>query len=311
MGDLANRVNVDEAHFKLLPAPLDRSVAHDRETDPDIANIEKVYDFCHKWVFGHKPKDRLPANKGILLSLIREANVSIKLYLLTNMLAWEDTHHTLPFRARALTGPSAVHLVKTWAKAANERFGVFNTTSLDLMAESKIEDQDFEVRLRNSEVTAGSWITGYKMTSSGNLAHKLYTVKELDLDPHWLAIEPTYIEMILHPWVNGTISRNVDETTRRHRYNAVQIHGQLKREKRRAILMFLTREKIMPLAIRRVLEQRGYVPNDFKVENGSFTNPIKFWAQLGVAMQQIELQALMQNLPSFFTGTPFLPSAYV
>ena len=59
------------------------------------------------------------------------------------------------------------------------------------------------------------------------------------------------------------------------------------------------------------LEQRGYVPNDFKVENGSFTNPIKFWAQLGVAMQQMELRSLMLNLPSFFTGTPFLPSAYV
>lgn len=305
MGRFANRVNADEAHFKLLPIPLERAVAYSRDADPDIEGIEKVYEFCHRWVFGHKPHDRLPANKQIMLSLIRESRVSIKLYFLTNMLAWEDTNHTLPFRSRALTGPSAVHLVKTWAKIAQERFGVFDTTALDKMAKAKVADEDFETKLLNSEITAGSWITGYKMTSSGNLAHYLYAAKELDLDPYWLAIEESYIDRVLLPWVNGGISRRVDDVTRRHRHTAAQIHGLLKREKRRAVLLFLTREKIMPEAVRRVLSQRGYHPEDFQVEQTSFTNPLKFWANLGVAMQQMELRALLLGMPGFFDSTPF------
>jgi len=303
MDYLARRESLDKATFSFLPDGLmDFRNADVNSVDPDVASMEEVYEFCHKWVF----EDKAPANKiginqfHLVLNRVREAETSVKLFFLCNMLAWQQANGKQPFYSKMLTGDAAVHQVKTFASVCRTRFGAFDTTTLDRLLGSDVARKDFDQILLSSEMTAGNWIIGYKMFKSGNVAQNLYADKETLLHPYWLAIEPTYYEHVLRGHVNHP-DPNLSALIRKHRWTVVHIHGQLKRRQRKAVAVFHARERIMPEAIHRVLAQRGFQPDDFMIERSVVTDSIRFWSRLAVAIQQVELLKLVDGNTSVFT----------
>lgn len=300
LGHLANRASLSAATYRFLPEGLlhfqNADVYGD---DPDLASLEEVYAFCHSWVFDHRPPGRIGRNRRLILQRIREAETSVKLFCLSNMLGWKQSHLGEPFHSKVLTGEASVHQVKTFASACRSLYGTFDTTALDQLVGSDVAHKDFEALLLQSEITAGSWIVGYKMFRSGQISRKLYAEKETLLHPYWLAIEPTYYADVLGSYIREK-DANISPLIHKHRWNVCHILGQIKRHPRQAVTLFRTRERIMPEAVRRVLYQRGYHPDNFMAERLAVTDSIIFWARLAVALQQIELLKLLDGTPSAF-----------
>jgi len=300
MGHLAQREGVDKAIFRFLPDNLLHYENMDvYGSDPDAVVMEEVYQFCHQWVFEHKAPGKIGLNRRAILERVRESETSIKLFFLANMLAWQQSHETEPFHAKVLTGDFAVHQVKTFAASCRKQFGAFDTTTLDRLMGSDVAKQDFEGLLLSSEMTAGNFIIGYKMFHSGTVSQTLYREKEGTLHPYWLAVEQTYYDDLLHQHIRRP-DPNLSPVLAKHRWNTLHILGQLKRHSRQAVAVFLARERIMPEAVKRVLVQHGYAPEDFMIERRIVTSPLKFWSRLAVAIQQVELLDFVDGNPSIF-----------
>jgi len=87
---------------------------------------------------------------------------------------------------------------------------------------------------------------------------------------------------------------------RRHRYSVVQTIGFLKRHRNMAIMVFRTRQQILPQAVAKVLDSFGYQPDDFEIENQTITNPLELWVLLGRAIQHFNLLNYLHGERSIF-----------
>lgn len=301
MGTLANRVTVDQTPFDLVPMGLGSAVGDSDvyDNDPSTSCIEEVYAFCHQWVFRHKAPGRIGLHRKAILNRVRESGTSIKLFFLANMLGWQESRPNTKFHAKVLTGEPAVRQVKTFASVCRERYGTFDTVALDNLTGSKIANEDFEHLLHKSEMEVGNWIIGYIMLKSGNVTENLYKEKEIDLHPYWLALEPSYFDLILRDYL-----ANPDATTcpvlREHRHRAVHILGKLKHSSRSAMAVFRAKERVMPDVITRVLALRGFSVRDFMVERKIMRRTIRFWESLGRAIQHFECLNFVDKNKSMF-----------
>lgn len=296
MGRRYGRIPVNKARFSLMPAGLDARRKHDaHDIDPDLADLDAVYEFCYHTIFDRKPKTKMGQNKTFITSNIRASGVSVKMFFLANMLGWQLSHDREAFYPSALTGDPAVDRVKKYSKLCHERFGAFDLISLDAMLGTETAKRDLEHRILHSEITAGAWIVGYKTVHSGEPYEALYSDKETDLDPYWLAIEGTYFELILQQHLEKPFGT---DTQNRHRFKASQAVAKLKRSPCLAVAVFNARERIMPEAISRVLNLRNLSPDDFEMENRPIVHPLKLWSRIGLATQQFECLKFVDNIPS-------------
>lgn len=301
MGTLARRIPVDQTPFDLLPPRLGSAVGDDDVygIDPSTSCIEEVYAFCHHWVFHHKAPGNIGRNRQAVLDRVRDSGTSIKLFFLTNMLGWKESRPNTKFYAKVLTGEFAVRQVKTFASACRERYGTFDTVALDNLTGSNIAGEDFEYLLHKSEMEVGNWIIGYRLLRSGNVTENLYKEKELDINPYWLALEPSYFDLVLRDHL-----ANPDATTcpvlREHRHRVVHILGRLKRSARSAVTVFRAKERVMPDVISRVLALRGFRTIDFMVERTPMRQTIRFWEALAKAIQQFECLNFVDKNNSMF-----------
>jgi hypothetical protein len=309
MGHLANRLHVDEARFTFMPPAFVAKSQDSSGLDPDLPHLESVYVFCHEWVFGRELRGKrrdvhvqfLKKHGALIRERIREANTSVKLFLLATLLQWQRTRSETPFHPRFLINEFASHQVRVLAKACQRQFGTFDVTALDSMMSSDIARQDFETLILNSEIVAGAWIIGYKLFHSGEVVSRLYAEKEISLNPYWLAIEPTYRDRILVPHLDNP-GLCESKIVRDHRWNVVQVLARLKKQERKAMAVFRARERMMPLAVQTVLSQRGLLPEHFDIENVPVVNALKFWVRLGNAIQHYECLKFVDNYPSVFDG---------
>jgi hypothetical protein len=307
MGYLVDRVPVDEASFDFMPAIFAAKYRVSGDLDPDLTHMDSVYVFCYEWVFGGTLNGStrtshlgcLKEHGAIIRERIREAGTTVKMFLLANMLDWNQTRSESSFHPKFLINEFAGRQVRVLAKACQDKFGTFDVTALDSMMKSDVAAQDFETHLFNSEVVAGAWIINYKLFHSGNLIARLYAENETALNPYWLAIEPTYRDHILVPHLDNPglcESRVVKD----HRWNVAQILGRLKKQERKAMAVFDTRARVMPAVIQRVLGRRGLRPEHFEIENVPVLNAIKFWIRLGNAIQHYECLKFVDDYPSVF-----------
>lgn len=301
MGHLVDRIEVDQARFQLIPPGLIKrlKIPDVYEWDPDLLNIEKVYAFCHKWVFDTKPEGIVGRHRNQILERVRQANTSIKMFFLANMFSWRESRFHRSFHSKVLTTDMAVEQVKTFAAVCHKKYGAFDTSGLDLLMKSDVATQDFETHLLNSETAAGSWIVGYKLFHQGAIVEKIYREIEIELHPWWLATEETYFNEILKPHLDNPDACD-DPVIRKHRWNALQVRGRLLREPRRALLVFSRRQVIVKAAIQKVLSIRGLRAEHFLMEDVPVVNMFKFWARLGQAVQHYECLKYVEGYPSAF-----------
>jgi hypothetical protein len=294
MGALARRVPADQVRFALTPLPLLKPPDEVNAADPDAANLEEVYAFCYEWVFHHKAPNRIGRHAALVLKRAAQSKTSLKLFLLANLLGWSESHPAQRFQPSSLAGEFATDQVLTFAATCRRQFGTFDTTALDQLFGTDIARQDIEALLLNSEMTAGTWIINYQLCNDGHLTKALYQAKELSLNPYWLAIEPSYLPLLL-AHVRAP-AEDLSPVLRRHRWNTANVLGSLKRRPRSAVAVFNMRERILPEAIRRVLGLRGFQPTDFMVDDrAALRDPLRFWVELTAAIQQFECLNLVED----------------
>ncbi len=299
MGHLSRRVDVDKVPFHFMPPAFVERARRPEGEDPDLNRVETVYGFCYQWVFDEKSSANVQQLQHVIVQQAKEAKTSIKMFLLANMLGWQASHPHTKFYPKQLTGEFAINQVRTFAEVCHKKFGVFDTTAMDRLMGSNVAQKDFEAHILNSEIVFGAWIINYKLFHKGNIMTNFYKEKELAVNPYWLAIEPSYYDLILGPHQENP-DPELSDLLRRHRWSATKTMAALKKSTPKAIAVFSAREFIMPEAIRFVLAQRGLRAEHFQIEKAPVLDAAKFWSWLGTAIAQHECLKFVYNSPSTF-----------
>ncbi len=299
MGFRKDKVYLSRVKFEIIPELLANrlDVSSIYGNDPDAQDIQSIYTMCHKTVFGNdggpvgKDRDKIVTNAAV-------AEVQLRLFILANMIGWRETHAGQEFYAKALIGEPARKRVLVYSDVCRKKFGTFDSKSLDsLTGGSANDDTNLNAKMLNSEIVAGSWIVGYKRRRGSSAIKSLYRNKELDLDPHWLAIEESYSETIIAQHLKkpfGNVSEN------RHRFTVTQIIGELKRKPTKAVHVFNARQNIMPKALMHVIGGQGFALSDFEAPKSPVTNAFQFWRDMGLAMQHVECMRYLDGDPTSF-----------
>jgi hypothetical protein len=260
--------------------------------DPELPELERVYILCYKTIFQKLPKDKIGQNKPKLLQMVKNAECSVRLYMLTLMIAHTRQKQIVagenpalandrPFTAGYLTANNALSHLDLYRDMCRKEFGTFDLTALDVLTGTSHEDSNIDRLLLKSEIIAGTFVVAYKIWHGGNYLEPLFRDKELHLDPHWLAIEPDYEETVFAAHVakaKGT------PTELRHRNSVAQVVRALKKRKDYSIGMHQARERAVRRAIPEVLNHFGYTPEDFEIENVPITRMLDFWCFVGRAI---------------------------
>lgn len=314
MGSRANKVPLDRLKFDLTPedAPEKfqdslRAEALDVD-DPELPHLQRLYTDCYASVFHQNPVDNVSQFKNEIAINAQKAQCSVRMFILANMVAHSVHEQTVisntqknraaKFRARLLSGDLSVKRAKTYQEMCHDRFGTFSLTSLAVLTDSDDKDVLADTMLR-SEVTAARWLVRYKIFNGGPAEMFMYESEELHLAPEWLAIEKSYIDLILFPREKGTLKAS--DAVDRHRHSARLTHGFYKRNSNNQRLAFLTRQSIMPEAVRQVVSIFRHTPADFLYPRETITQPMVFWNELGIAIRHYHCWLYLNGEPSYFT----------
>lgn len=303
-GSRLNRILLSKARFRTLPEAYEVRFNIEGE-DPEIPELQRLYSLCHQTVFGKEPKN-CPVHRyqEAIISNARRSDCSIRLFMLSNMLAHQRMQKEIiantalatvkNFKVHMLSGVVALERARTYAGLCRKQFGTFSLGTLSSLSETNLELTDVQSQMLNSEITAGRWLVGHKMIHQGPPYELFYECEEMNLDPYWLATEDSYKTLVLDK------EKSVSHEQRRHRYAVIQTIGFLKRNRSIAINTFCARQQIMPKAVNKVLESFGYHPDDFEIEDKVVTNPLELWVLLGRAIQHFNLLNYLHGEKSIF-----------
>jgi hypothetical protein len=262
--------------------------------DPELPELERIYILCYKTIFRKLPKDRIGRNKEKLLQMIKDSECSVRLYMLTLMIAHVRQKEIVagenpalanerPFTAFKLMAPNALSKLDLYREMCRKEFGTFDLTALDVLTGESHEESNVDKLLLNSEVMAGKFVVDIKIRSGGpQYVERLFKEKELHLDPHWLAIEPRYENLVFSKFLDRTLTGTATEM--RHRHSVGMVVTALKKRKDYAIGLHQARERALAKAIPKVLSHFGYLPTDFEIDNQPVTDVLEFWCFVGRAI---------------------------
>lgn len=282
-------ITLDKVEFDLVPDLLKVDTS---EEDPEMGDLEGLYSHCYRMVFGDSKRPdaigRFPEAKKIIRRASADLNMEPKMFILTVMLGFkasrsderEETESF--FYANMLLGNNAPKRAERYREACQRLYGTFDLQAVTSLT-GKVEN-GLEERLLDSEIAAGAWIVGYKIKKPGKATEALFRSREKSLDPVWLAIEPNYTELILKPHIEHS---SADHGLQIHRHKVIQIIRELKRDKKRASMIFGLRQKNMSTAVSEVLRMRSLSPEDFLAEPVPVTDVMRFWSRIGLVLQQI------------------------
>ena len=265
-------------------------------------------DDCFYSVFERPPAstDRIDRFAEVIVDAARRNNCSIRLYFLANMVGHRaqqqiilrevDRQQPTRFNAKLLVGKVAEKRVDTYASLCRKDFGTFSASTLSVACKHDVEKNSLEHRMLNSEITAGRFITDWKITHGGPVHPALYAEKETSLDPAWLATEPSYDKVVIQPYLARRCGSGLVQS---HRFAVIQTIAQFKKHKAAAVLAFRTREAVMGKATQEVLRLLGHASGDFEIENEPVTDTLDYWTKLGLAIQHY-------NCLRFYRGEPSL-----
>jgi hypothetical protein len=302
MGERRHKVTIDKMVFKLVPERFGLDDT-DMGEDPELPNIERTYILCHVTVFGKRPKDKIGQYKNLVIQRFREAGCSLRLFMLANMVGYQQQSITISaklrgeaknyFNASHLTTKQSITRLDMYREMCRKSFGTFDIGSLDTLTEGGYAENDLEKKMLHSEITAARKMLAFKLRNGGPGYAHLYAQEELTLDPHWLATEPTYEKTVLEPHRAG---QHGTKTVNNHRHSVSQVIMQMTRKRDWAIAVFQARERIMQKAIATVLHAHGFVPIDFefdpvfivdqKPETSHEKSVMEFWVYIARAIMQ-------------------------
>lgn len=290
LGRRASRVTLDKAVFDLVPTGLQDF----KLSDPEAESLADLYELCYETVF-HTRGDailRIKDAQARIIEASNEAHCSLRLYILTNMIGYHEASPDRKFYATMLFGDRASRRLELYRSVCRQKYGTFDIEAIDTLLGK--ETSDAESQMLNSEIIAGGFIVGFKIRSSGDPGPMLYAMQELSLSPLWLATDPGYTKDVLVRHISEPSGTSM---IKRHRFSACQTLKELKRDHKRALHIFKTREKIMAQAVVSVLNSHGLSPQDFEIEN-VVKDASDFWRRLGYAIQHYWL------LQYYQTGNP-------
>jgi len=285
MGMRLGRVKVGEARFRLLPEGFVRRI---EEPNSDKRDIEAIYRACWRQVFGTDPVGSVGKYRNKLAWLAKKSGLAIPLFTLIVMFGHSKTYPQELFKPSMLADGRALVRAEVYARACVEQYSAVNAALLDQITGTKLADNDLDTRMFNSEIKAGRWIIGYKMTNPGLPFEPMLEALEDTLDPNWLATEK-YYEPVIQACAQQT------NEPKKVRHAALRAYRQMKKHKHDAIANFRSRQKMMPEAVRKVLSQLDLGPGDFEIADEPVTDPLLFWHHLALAIQHLECVLLIKR----------------
>lgn len=281
MGQRLGKVRLADYHFNLLPDKLGEF----KFTAADALN--QAYLECYKQVFPEHKADNVLKHEdivAIVTSACQQFRCSAKLFFTTVMYGHRLANPGARFYSSTLVGEAATRRFTRYRQAIVDQYGSFDEDTLGSYANDQELAETFERNLLHSEVLAGNWLVGYKIKSAGKAEELFYSMNELRLNEIWLAIEPSYAKLVLFPWLKD---RQGTQSEQALRVKVSRLIGQLKSDRKRAISAFKTRERIMAKAVKEVLANNGFAPEDFEIPGGLELSPITFWSRIGLAIQHL------------------------
>lgn len=306
MGSRAGKVPLDRITFDIVPEKFRADVLD--VDDPELPHLQRLYTDCFHSVFHRNPTDNISRFTKEVAVNARKARCSVRMFMLANMVAHtvhedaviknSDKGRAATFRAKLLTGDFSIKRAKTYQEMCHNQFGTFSLSSLAVLADSEDAD-DLDATMLRSEITAAQWLVRYRIFHSGPAEPLLYESEELQLAPEWLAIEESYINLILKPFVNHTIKGS--DAVERHRFSVVQTHGFYKRHLTNQRLAWLARQSIMPQAVQAILSTFNLRPDDLLYSSVPVNDPMTFWRSLASTIRHYHCWLFLNGEPSYFT----------
>lgn len=306
MGKRADKVPLDRVKFDIVPEKF-RMEAFEMD-DPELPHLQRLYCDCFLSVFHKNPTDNISQYREEVAVNARKASCSVRMYILANMVAHTVQNKVVitntekqtgsTFRAKLLTGGLGVKRATMYQEMCNDRFGTFTLTSLAVLTDSDDKD-DIESTMLRSEIRAAKWYVRFKIFNGGPAAKALYDSEELHLAPEWLAIEQSYIDTILKPYVAKEIKGT--EAVEKHRFNVFQVHGHYKRNMSNQRLAWIARQRIMPQAVLDVIHNFNIRPGDFLYPRTPVLDPMQFWQSLALTLRHYHCWLYLNGEPSYFT----------
>jgi hypothetical protein len=303
MGRRSRQIPLRKAVFNLMPEKLDDTSAVYETEDPEYSSMHRVYTLCYMTIFNKSPKNahRVLEYRDEIASEARQAKCSIRMYMLAAMLGYErereraaegaaatghvDREYSVEMHPKFLVNKRAAQYVEIYGDLCRQQFGTFNASELNmLMRGQRGVITELHTKILYSEVIAGKFIVAMKANRAGQVEEELYRRFETALDPHWLAVEPSYVEQIISPFIR---ERFGTKTEQNHRHNVISVLKLLKEKPTAGSAVHFARSAVMPQAVERVLATHRYNPDDFEIEASTVTNAFAFWKDLGRAIQQM------------------------
>lgn len=292
-----DRVPLSKAVFDLTPDKV-RGTGICTEIDGKNVrrtDVENIYRRCHYAVFGQEWPSRsgLTQEWSQIVYNAQLSNLTLDAFIGTVMLAHKLMQPHVNFYSTILTAKNSVQQIEKYTQLCKEKCGYTGLEALGICLREEVDSLDDN--MLHSEIVAGSYVLHFKLKIGGLPYESLYELKELTLDPYWLATEPTYIETVLEPY--STLHRKGTPMQDQHRHLALNAHAALKRKKTLARTVFETRSRIMPLAVVQVLRPLGYPVDAFTVPNISITESMFLWTKLAAAILHIECTKAVHSAP--------------
>jgi len=282
MGGRVERVTVGQVIWSLVPATIERRGEEQAEERRDI---QAIYCECYRQVFNASAIGAVGQFEHKLFELARAARVPVESFILISMFGHSRAYPEAKFMPKTLVDNRSLNRVKVYAEECKRRYGAFSAKLLDVIADSNLDKADLQNRMLASEKMAGDWIVSYKLWHQGLPYTPMFDDIEANLDPAWLATEKHY-EPVLTAYSTRTGPQEKQRQAVRHQ--ALEIYQRLKKHKHEAIANFRAREKIMPVAVRGILANRGFGTDDFEIPDNPVNDPLLFWNRLATAIQHLE-----------------------
>lgn len=303
MGHRLGKIPLSRVKFSFVPSGLkhDERFSDNNLADPDLDDIEALYQACHKVVYGRFSDNAVGEWARPVTENIRTSGVSARMFMTTCMVAHLKTSNA-NFNPVALTKKSSLSRVKVYEETCREQHACFDFESLQLVTKETMTEDSLEARMLRTETFVGDYVVSFKLTDRGSALPSLFEEREMALDVNWLATDENYYNQVLVPHLQ---TRSGTRMQVKFRYAVSKIRGELKRHSKRAVAVFKARESIMSQAIRNVLRKHNLEPDDIEYPDCEVIDAAKFWNKIGLAVQHWECLKYLDGLPNCYSkGLP-------
>lgn len=303
-GERRDRIPLQKVEFQLIPPSFGQLVPLPGE-DPEFVHINSVYSLCYQTVFGKHVHANLKREAPQIAAAAARQNCSIRLYMLASMLGFQQagiarakeeaaiekdvTAVTTqrPFTASMLLNKRAESSVSNFAHICRSRFGTFTLNAIDLLTERDQSNPGVEARMLQSEIIAAQHIVAIKSGEGGPAEPSLYAMHEFNLDEHWLAVEPSYAQLVLYPKKAPNPPFPTSQALERKRFAVKQTIAFMKRNPTAGLAAHVARNNIMQAALLRVLTGLRLPADTLEVDPDPVVDAFEFWKRLGWAVQHL------------------------